>query len=163
MKINHIELKNFKFHHNLKFDIKEKNCLIYGENGTGKSSIYEALYSNFYYYKNSDIVNGIFDIVSKFQHRDYPEDMEVNILFDNQINFNRENYEITNLEILENQTIYFANERLLREITEKNFYDIIQSILQKHFPLLNNLDRIYADWIRKLNRPNNSQTLSVLC
>ena len=159
MKINKIKLKNFKFHHDLKFDIRKQNCLIYGENGTGKSSIYEALYSNFYYYKNSDIVNGIFDIVSRFQHRDYPENMEVNISFDNQINLNRENYEITNLEILENQTIYFANERLLREITEKDFYNVLQNILQKHFPSLNDLDRIYANWIRKLNRPHNKQTL----
>jgi DNA repair exonuclease SbcCD ATPase subunit len=50
MKIKKIIIENFKFHHHLEFEIRNNNnCLIYGENGSGKSSIYEALYSNFYY------------------------------------------------------------------------------------------------------------------
>jgi DNA repair exonuclease SbcCD ATPase subunit len=48
MKIKNITIKNYKFHHNLNFKITKENCLIYGENGTGKSSIYEAIKSNFY-------------------------------------------------------------------------------------------------------------------
>ena len=58
MKIKEVELKYFKFHQNLNinFDLENdcKNMLIYGENGTGKSSIYEALYSNFYHQKRID-------------------------------------------------------------------------------------------------------------
>jgi len=160
MRIKQVDIKNFKFHHSLPFDIKAQNCLIYGENGTGKSSIYEALYSNFYYYKNTNIANDIFDIVGTFQHRDYSENTEVNILFNNQKEINRENNEVTDSELLENQTIYFANERLLREITEEDFYTLIQNSLKEHFPLLNNLHRIYLDWMRELNKPNNKKTSS---
>ncbi|MCF6245218.1 MAG: AAA family ATPase, partial [Sulfurovum sp.] len=47
MKINSIELKNFKFHKELNFNIEKKNCIIYGENGTGKSSVYWSLVSVF--------------------------------------------------------------------------------------------------------------------
>jgi len=45
--IRNIKLENFKFHKELKFNISKTNCLIYGENGSGKSSIYWGLYSIF--------------------------------------------------------------------------------------------------------------------
>jgi len=38
-----LELENFKAHQNLKIPFDEKNFLLYGDNGAGKSSIYEAL------------------------------------------------------------------------------------------------------------------------
>ncbi|RTZ49518.1 hypothetical protein EJ377_02990 [Chryseobacterium arthrosphaerae] len=47
-KIKEITLSNFKFFHGEKtIDIDRKNVLIYGENGSGKSSIYWALYTFF--------------------------------------------------------------------------------------------------------------------
>lgn len=45
-KIKQIKLKNFKFFHGeVSIDLERNNTLIYGENGSGKSSIYWALYT----------------------------------------------------------------------------------------------------------------------
>jgi recombinational DNA repair ATPase RecF len=102
MKIKKIIIENFKFHHHLEFEIRNNNnCLIYGENGSGKSSIYEALYSNFYYYKNKKIANGIIKIRDTFLHRDFPSgNFRVNILFNNSINFNRTDETLSNDTLL---------------------------------------------------------------
>ena len=44
VKIDHIKLTNYKFFHGtFEFPINGENVLIYGENGSGKSSIYKAL------------------------------------------------------------------------------------------------------------------------
>jgi hypothetical protein len=44
--INQINIQNFKFfHHPVKFDLNGSNLLLYGENGSGKSSLYWALYT----------------------------------------------------------------------------------------------------------------------
>lgn len=43
-----LELKDFKAHGNLKIEFENKNFLLYGDNGAGKSSIYEALKIVFY-------------------------------------------------------------------------------------------------------------------
>ena len=143
MKIKKITLKNYKFHHNLSFDITQNNCLIYGENGTGKSSIYKALYSNFYYFKDNKIVTNQINIKEKFIHRDFSnEKLEVNIEFNNN-HLNRENNSLHNTEILESQTIYFADEKVFHKITQNDFYQVINSELIKHFPQLEELDRIY--------------------
>jgi ABC-type lipoprotein export system ATPase subunit len=45
-KINKLEIKNFKFFHEVEpLDFESKNILLYGENGSGKSTIYWALYT----------------------------------------------------------------------------------------------------------------------
>lgn len=45
-KIKNIKLKNFKFFHGeVCFDLERQNTLIFGENGSGKSSLYWALYT----------------------------------------------------------------------------------------------------------------------
>lgn len=47
-KIKHITIENFKyFHESFPLDVDSKNLLVYGENGSGKSSIYWALYTVF--------------------------------------------------------------------------------------------------------------------
>lgn len=46
MKIDKLTLENFKFFYGEKtLDFEGKNVLLYGENGSGKSSIYWALYT----------------------------------------------------------------------------------------------------------------------
>ena len=67
-KVNKIVFKNFKFFHNEKttIDIQEKNLLLYGENGSGKSSIYWGLYTLFQsVYKEKGDVDAYFDIKGK--------------------------------------------------------------------------------------------------
>lgn len=47
-KIKKITIENFKyFHQSFDVDVKNRNLLVYGENGSGKSSIYWALYTLF--------------------------------------------------------------------------------------------------------------------
>lgn len=47
-KIDEIKITNFKFFHNeFKLHVERKNLLVYGENGSGKSSIYWSLYTLF--------------------------------------------------------------------------------------------------------------------
>ena len=163
MKINKIAIENFKFHHNLEFDIKTKNCLIYGENGTGKSSIYEALYASFYYFKDTKIANNQISIRNKFLHRDYmSSDLKVNITFYNMKTLNREDDILHNNYILKDDysgtykgrqrllsgsvgdaCVYFANEKILSNIVEGNFFDVIHNNLSIHFPILKTFDNIY--------------------
>lgn len=40
MKINKITINNFKFYVNEKLETENKNILLYGENGSGKSSLF---------------------------------------------------------------------------------------------------------------------------
>ena len=55
MKIDKLTLKNFKFFYGEEtLDFESKNVLIYGENGSGKSSIYWALYTLLNNAKSSD-------------------------------------------------------------------------------------------------------------
>jgi len=164
MKIDKIVIENFKFYHNFEFEIKTKNCLIYGENGTGKSSIYEALYSNFYYYKDKKIANNQISIRDKFLHRDYMSDaLKVNISFNNDKTLNRTDDTITNEAILKDDfggfpqgerilsgsvsdaTIYFANEKILSNIVEGNFFDVIRNNLSIHFSKLESFETVYVN------------------
>jgi len=151
MKIENIKIKNFKFHYRLKFNIN-KNCLIYGENGTGKSSIYKALYSNFYYFKDKKIVSNTVDVADKFLHRDFrSEDLKVDIDFDNETFINRVNNTLENSELLHNQTIYLCDEKVLRKIVSMDFYSLVKDELVKHFNKLDDF-LIYQPLEDKLRR-----------
>ncbi len=151
MKIKNIKLNNFKFHNSLEFNIN-KNCLIYGENGTGKSSIYKALYSNLYYFKDKKIVSNMVDVADKFLHRDFRnKDLKVEIEFDNNQSLNRVNNTIENRELLANQTIYLCDEKVLRKIVTIDFYTLIENELIKHFVELEEL-LIYRPLEDKLRR-----------
>ena len=161
MKINKITIENFKFHHNLEFDIKKKNCLIYGENGTGKSSIYEALYANFYYYKDTIIVNNQVSIRDKFLHRDYMTSaLKVDIEFDDNRTLNRNDDTLENQDILIDASIYFANEKTLSNIVEGNFFDVLNDSLSCHFPELKTFDSIYDNLKTELHQLSQGTELS---
>ena len=43
MKINRLSIENFKCHRNLKLNLSGQNVVIYGDNATGKTSVYDAL------------------------------------------------------------------------------------------------------------------------
>ena len=66
-KINKLTLENFKFFNGTQeFNFKGKNVLIYGENGSGKSSIYWALYTFFQSsLKEDNQIKKYFDTSSK--------------------------------------------------------------------------------------------------
>lgn len=153
MKIQKAELKYFKFHTNLTVDFNAKNLLIYGENGTGKSSIYEALYSSFYHQKNLK-ATAVRDI---YLSRNCPsEQLEVNITFDNSTVLNRRDDNLDSLNILNNgpisPTIYFANEKVLNRLTKENFYIALKDTLVQHFPSLKSLENIFQNKIEEVRR-----------
>lgn len=53
-RINKIEIENFKFfRHVFTIDVSRNNILLYGENGSGKSSIYWSVYTHFQAYAKS--------------------------------------------------------------------------------------------------------------
>jgi len=162
MKIKKIELKNFKFHSNLEFEIKEQNCLIYGENGTGKSSIYEALYSVFkVFYRNQDFN------FTKFKNNNSEEQQEVKITLgkknnnhDVELKIPNENYNLPSEIALENRTtIYFASQDLLNIIinSDKDFYEIVDKDLSKYFDNLKNIHIEYKNINDLLNVENRVQ------
>jgi ABC-type dipeptide/oligopeptide/nickel transport system ATPase subunit len=179
MKINKIAIENFKFHHNLEFDIKTKNCLIYGENGTGKSSIYEALYAVFYYFKDTKIANSQISIRDTFLHRDYmSNDLKVDIMFDDHRALNRIDDTLNNEAILKDDfsgfpqgqgilsgsvgdaCIYFANEKILSNIVEGNFFDVLNNNLSIHFPKLETFKNIYESVKTELHQLSHDTELS---
>lgn len=53
MKLASVYLENFKFHKKITLKCKSKNILVYGENGVGKTSVFRAIYSILYYYKDN--------------------------------------------------------------------------------------------------------------
>ena len=148
MNINNIELKNFKVHSFLSFDIKG-NCLLYGENGVGKSSIFEALYSNLYH--NKRIKKNI-DIREKYKNRNHKDkSLEVKINFDNGSSLLRLDNELKNLELINNTNIFMANERILNNLVENDFYKVLSQSLIEHFPKLKEL-LVYETFKRAINR-----------
>ncbi len=70
MRINTIEIENFKFfRERIKLDLAGKNLLIFGENGSGKSSLYWALYTFFQSSMKTD------DEIKKYFTKDKEENL----------------------------------------------------------------------------------------
>jgi len=140
MKINKVELQNFKCHEKLSFEINSKNCLVYGENGSGKSSIYWALYSVFkVHYRNANFN------YEDFKQRNANSDLSCKVTFDNDSSVNipaRDN----SIDTGTSKTIYFANQNLLGEISchkEDQFYDVLDNHFSKYFHTLQTYQKSY--------------------
>lgn len=59
MKIQRLTLENYRFFKDVQtFEFDGKNILLYGENGSGKSSLFYALQKLFRYYQNKDVAKG---------------------------------------------------------------------------------------------------------
>jgi len=152
MKIKKIHLQNFKFHNNLEFDINKDNCLIYGENGSGKSSIYWGLYSVFKtYFRNNAFEFG------KFKNNNN-DDLNVSVNIDTfTLEIPNEEYLLPeNISITNSKTIYFANQDLLDLIIngDSNFYSTISKNLKKYFTKLNNFNNKYDEINHSLETHN---------
>lgn len=162
MKIKKVELNNFKFHSSLEFELIKQNCLIYGENGTGKSSIYEALYSVFkIYFRNQDFN------FEKFKKNDSSDEQEVKVTLDNtELKIPNENYSLPDGISLENsKTMYFANHDLLNIIINdvKDFNQIVNQDLIKYFSTMKNIHNKYKAINELVNSGNTvDQTESKL-
>jgi len=143
VKIKSVKLKNFKFHKKLNFEINKHNCLIYGENGSGKSSIYWALYSIFKIYFRNNEFN-----CEKFSNNNSNENLNIEIsLNSNTLSIPATNYDLPEGIDLKNfKTIYFANQDLLNEIIDGNnndFYNTVLLHLKKYFSTLESITYKY--------------------
>lgn len=150
MKINHLTINNIKFHKNLDINFSKNNCLIYGENGTGKSSIYSALYSVFkIYFRNKN-----FDF-SKYKNNSTDEDIYIKVNLDNEeLVLPNSNYNLPDSIDRDNyKTIYFANQDLLESIISHsdNFYINLYDNLKKYSSDL-------SSYCEKFDQINNTIT-----
>lgn len=84
--IEYLDLTNFKAYKKLRINIEKKNIVIYGDNGTGKSSIYESL--KIFFFKQRLINNISFRIEEKEQKinevfsREYDNKLSLNFKID---------------------------------------------------------------------------------
>ncbi len=153
MHIKKATLQNFKFHSDLTFDISKNNCLIYGENGTGKSSISEAFYAVFKtYFRNNS-----FDF-QKFK-KSRTSELRVEIIFNNdsQLVLPNDNYTLPDGIFVDNKnTIYFANHDLLEFLVgyEDNFYVTIKQHLKKYFDKIETFCETFDDVNRTIDSSN---------
>ena len=153
MRIKKVEIKNFKFHQDLDFKLNTQNCLIYGENGTGKSSIYWALYSVFKCYFRNEQFN-----FTQFKNQSSEEDLNVKVFLDEiLLSLPQENYLLpAEISIDNYSSIYFINQDLLNKITDNdtNFYPIILEHLKKYFTTLNEFNKEYLEVNETLDGTN---------
>ena len=145
MKIQNIHIKYFKVYEDFSIDFNKNNCLIYGENGTGKSSLYEALHSIFYY----DNVRNIsrIKIEEDYKNRNFKsKDIEIHLTLGDGKTISIESDEIKNNDFiyLNNSgkkigdrvifsNFYFANEKVLNRLIKENFYIAIKDTLSFYF------------------------------
>jgi len=153
MKIKEVKLKNFKFHQNLEFKITKQNCLLYGENGTGKSSIYEALYSVFNIYFRDKTYS-----FNKFKNNNSVEALNTKVILDDETELviPQTTYKLVNTITINNKkTIYFANQDLLESIiSNDNFYDTVKKSFKHTFASLHNFRKNFEYINSRINSLN---------
>lgn len=107
MKIKKVEIKNFKAFKEIKFDCGEKSVLIYGENGSGKSSLCSALDVFFFWEKiESKISGGAPILQAESATSNYVDDLKIDKGQDIQIKINDRDYTDPNRKD-NNTEIYF--------------------------------------------------------
>jgi len=154
MKINRIELKNFKFHQDLNFEIINNNCLIYGENGVGKSSIYWALFSIF----KKKLIN-----IDEFKNRDMREDDEINV----KLTLNSEKFFTLNNEsqFIDNnqEKIFFTHQDMLEEflLYSENFYEILDDKIKLFFKKITDFSSSLYQFDIDTNEKNYREQISL--
>ena len=137
VKISKIDIKNFKFYIDDSIDISEKNFLIYGENGVGKSSLYLALYYLFYAYFDENTLYNI----QKFKNRSI-EDIDINlsIKFSNDETINIDNSSIVhNTTIVKKENIYFLDYRFLENLIDSNNLFVALENISDRFLIFDNI------------------------
>lgn len=127
-----LEIKNFKAYQNLdEINFAEKNFLLYGDNGAGKSSIYEAL--RFCYFRErleQNIESGSTpenisqleqDFYSEFNNKISNQDFEIKINSTNFKDFNSDEY---NVYMLKFEDVIFEKTLSLEDFLGKLFTNL---------------------------------------
>lgn len=149
-------LKSFKAHTELNIPFAEKSFLLYGDNGAGKSSIYEALKLTFFKIKIKDSIkttksteedineeiNGFF---RKYNNQNLNNDYDV-ILNDTNINY--EDYQVFMLNLEDRK---FDNDLKLTEFLDKVYFNIdidLPTDYKKIRKIVNNILKNFREDIR---------------
>lgn len=155
MIIQNIKIENFKIHEKLEIKLENKNTLILGENGSGKSSLYFALLSIFYkcLRKPEYQINNIY----KYRNSLANENISIQINFDeNKYIYLENNQIITDNNSLNKNFVYFINRDILNNISEKrDFFIEITNLLCKNFTNLEELNNIYQELALISINPSN--------
>ena len=130
--MNKLNLRRFKaFKDEISIDIEDKSLLVYGENGAGKSSIYEALKIIFFQDKLSNDIRisptpeeqeqNRRDFWSKYNNKNAESDFEILINDESYNNFNRVNYQVFMFSLNE---IFFEEKITYDTLLKKVYFDL---------------------------------------
>lgn len=158
MKIKKVILENFKFYTNQNLDTRNKNILLYGENGAGKSSLYWALHL---FYKTIFSSNQQF-FLDKLDQTKSDNLVNHNLNLDAQITIETNNgsINITNTGISNHsistdsyKTFHFLNHQKLSDLLVNNYniYNTIQNDFFGKYILFDELKIILDDTIQNIN------------
>ena len=173
IKIKNIKIENYRFFkEEQEFDFTSKdnipqNILLYGENGSGKTSLYNALKDFFFYYKNqSESKTKIKENKNIFcEPTDKPK-IEITFENDTNIKFTESGFDKEELKseieqvsksklFLTYQDIYNLNNIFKKNLTYKEFKDIFTILyfdeLNKKFEEFDNLTKTYNDNLNKFS------------
>ena len=167
MKIKKIILENFKFYTNQNLDTRNKNILLYGENGAGKSSLYWALHL---FYKTIFSSNQQF-FLDKLDQTKSDNLVNHNLNLDAQLTIetNNDSINITKTNISNHsistdsyKTFHFLNHQKLSDllINNYNIYNTIQNDFFGKYILFDELKIILDDTIQNINTTQDTTNLN---
>lgn len=146
MKIKEVEIKNFKAFKEINFDCEEKSVLIYGENGSGKSSLCSAFDNFFFWEKIKKEIGGnapALQVESTISS--YVNDLKIDKGHDIQIKINNQDYTNSN-RIVSPTEIYFICHQDVTTIDNITLEKILAS---RSFSSINK-DDFYQNHSRKI-------------
>ena len=140
MILDEINVSYFKGIQELDIKFDKKISIIYGENGSGKSSIFEAMHLMFYFDKIKYIeiigktkVNFDEEVAKRYKNRNHKDkSVKITIKSDGKEAM-CEDFKIHNGSLLDQYSFFFANERILNELSKENFYIVIKDTLSFYF------------------------------
>ena len=175
IKIKNIKIENYRFFkEEQEFDFTSKdnipqNILLYGENGSGKTSLYNALKDFFFYYKNqSESKTKIKENKNIFAEATDKPKIEITFENDTNIKFSETGFENEDLKekieevsksklFLTYQDIYNLNNMFKKDISYKDFKDIFTIL---YFDDLNHLFSEFEDNLKDFkNKIEDKDTL----
>jgi len=122
--LSKVSIKNFKFYIDDTIEINKKGFLVYGENGVGKSSFFNALYYLLYGYFD----NGVLENLEEHQNRTKQGDTELVLELSNGESIEIKNGTlIDDTSVIDKQNIYMLDYRFLESFADsKDFFKTLK-------------------------------------